>query len=77
MMARSYEIVRHYAKTNGVEIGPHDARRTFARLAHLGHAGLDQIQLALGHSSILTTERYLGILQNLRDAPCDHLGLTI
>jgi integrase len=36
-----------------VEMAAHDARRTFARLAHLGHAGLDQIQLTLGHSSIL------------------------
>jgi len=72
-----YEIVRQYATAIGVEIAPHDARRTFARLAHLGHAGLDQIQLTLGHSSILTTERYLGVLQNLSDAPCDHLGLTI
>jgi integrase len=72
-----YEIVRQYATAIGVEIAPHDARRTFAKLAHLGHAGLDQIQLTLGHSSILTTERYLGVLQNLSDAPCDHLGLTI
>ena len=72
-----YEIVRQYATAIGVEMAAHDARRTFARLAHLGHAGLDQIQLTLGHSSILTTERYLGVLQNLRDAPCDHLGLTI
>jgi len=72
-----YEIVRQYAAAIGVEMAAHDARRTFARLAHLGHAGLDQIQLTLGHSSILTTERYLGVLQNLRDAPCDHLGLTI
>jgi integrase len=72
-----YEIVRKYAAAIGVEIAPHDARRTFAKLAHLGHAGLDQIQLTLGHSSILTTERYLGVLQNLSDAPCDHLGLTI
>jgi len=72
-----YQIVRRYAAAIGVEIAPHDVRRTFAKLAHQGHAGLDQIQLALGHSSILTTERYLGILQNLRDAPCDHLGLTV
>jgi len=72
-----YQIVRQYSEAIGVAIAPHDVRRTFAKLAHEGKAGLDQIQLALGHSSILTTERYLGILQNLRDAPCDHLGLAL
>jgi len=51
--------------------------RTFANLAHISHAALEQIQLSLGHASILTTERYLGIRQNLADAPCDHLGLDI
>lgn len=29
-------------------IAPHDLRRTFAKLAHKGGAGLDQIQLSLG-----------------------------
>jgi integrase len=70
-----FELVKWYAKAIGVEVGPHDARRTFAQLAHLGHAPLEQIQLSLGHASIVTTEIYLGIRQNLQDAPCDHLGL--
>jgi integrase len=52
-------------------------RRTFARLAHNGKAPLEQIQLSLGHDSILTTERYLGTRQNLQDAPCDRLGIKI
>jgi hypothetical protein len=30
---------------------PHDLRRTFAKLAHKGRAGLEQIQLNLGHAS--------------------------
>ena len=51
----------------------HDLRRTFAKLAHKGGAGLDQIQLSLGHASIKTTERYVGIAQDLQDAPCDHI----
>ena len=59
------------------KLAPHDLRRTFAKLAHKGKSGLEQIQLSLGHASITTTERYLGVRQDLTDAPCDHLGLTI
>ena len=70
-------IVSGYGIDLRLRIAPHDLRRTFAKLAHKGHAALEQIQLALGHGSILTTERYLGVRQNLADAPCDHLGLNI
>jgi site-specific recombinase XerD len=45
------------------------------RLAHKGKALIEQIQIALGHDSIQTTERYLGVRQDLTDAPCDHLGI--
>ena len=61
---------------SGVRITPHDLRRTFAKLAHQGRAPLEQIQISLGHASIQTTERYLGLRQNLHDAPCDRLGLV-
>jgi site-specific recombinase XerD len=50
-------------------ISPHDLRRSFAKLAHKGGAALEQIQLSLGHASIQTTERYLGVRQDLTDAP--------
>ncbi|MCP4541605.1 MAG: tyrosine-type recombinase/integrase [Chloroflexi bacterium] len=66
------DVVRAYA-----DIAAHDLRRTFAKLAHKGGAGLDQIQLSLGHASIKTTERYLGVEQDLVSAPCDVLGLRI
>lgn len=74
-----YNLVTQYsAAPAGVgKIAPHDLRRTFAKLAHKGGPGLDQIQLSLGHSSIQTTERYLGTEQDLTDAPCDHLGLRL
>jgi hypothetical protein len=55
----------------------HAARRTFAKLALKGGARLEQIQLSLGHASIRTTERYLGVEQDLTDAPCDRLGLRL
>lgn len=71
------DIVAEYAKQVNVDVAPHDLRRTFAKLAHKGGAPVDQIQLSLGHSSMQTTERYLGVEQNLSSAPCDQLGLTL
>src|SRR5262249_22554818 len=70
-----FGIVNAYAAKLGMPISPHDLRRSFAKLAHLGQAPIEQIQLSLGHASLLTTELYLGVKQNLRDAPCDRLGL--
>jgi site-specific recombinase XerD len=72
-----YDVVERYSRKLGIAVAPRDLRRTFARLALDGRAPLEQIRLSLGNSSPQTTERYLGIKQNLRDAPCDHLGLQI
>lgn len=73
-----YNIVAAYAeKLEKQGIAPHDLRRTFAKLAHKGGSPIDQIQLSLGHDSIQTTEKYLGVEQDLTDAPCDHLGIRI
>lgn len=73
-----YNIVVSYAENLEKQgIAPHDLRRTFAKLAHKGGSPIDQIQLSLGHDSIQTTEKYLGVEQDLTDAPCDHLGLRI
>jgi site-specific recombinase XerD len=79
MTAQSiFETVKDYAARIGMEtIAPHDLRRSFAKLAHKGRAALEQIQLSLGHASIQTTEKYLGVQQDLTDAPCDHLGLKL
>jgi site-specific recombinase XerD len=71
-----FNILKIYAAKTGVLVTPHDARRTYAHLAYKGHAPLEQIQFSLGHASIVTTELYLGIRQDLRDAPCDRLGIT-
>ena len=72
-----FETVIRYARLAGLgKVTPHDLRRTFAKLAHQGRAPLEQIQISLGHASIQTTERYLGLQQNLHDAPCDRLGIV-
>lgn len=70
-------IVRYAGELKNKAVAPHDLRRTFAKLAHKGGAAIDQIQLSLGHESIQTTEDYLGVEQDLTDAPCDHLGIRI
>ena len=72
-----FETVIRHARLAGLgKVTPHDLRRTFAKLAHQGRAPLEQIQISLGHASIQTTERYLGLKQNLHDAPCDRLGIV-
>jgi integrase len=71
------DVVEHYSKQLGLGVAAHDLRRTFAKLARAGGSGLDQIQLSLGHASIVTTERYLGTSQDLVDAPGDRLGLRL
>ncbi len=70
-----YHLGKSYGLRLGIRLAPHDLRRTFAKLAHKGRAALEQVQLSLGHESIVTTERYLGVRQDLVDAPCDHLGI--
>ena len=52
-------------------------RRSFARLAHEGHAPIEQLSMTLGHASIATTERYIAAKQHFRVAPCDVLDLDI
>jgi hypothetical protein len=63
-----WHIVSKRCNKGGLEhIAPHDLRRTCARLCHSAGGELEQIQFLLGHSSVQTTERYLGCKQNLGD----------
>jgi integrase/recombinase XerD len=71
------DVVTTYARPLGWDLAPHDLRRTFAKLARSGQAPLEQIQLALGHQSIQTTQRYLGSELDLTDAACDRLGIHV
>lgn len=72
-----FDVVKLYAQQIGVAVRPHDLRRTFAKLAHKGNSPIEQIQLSLGHSSVETTEGYIGVTQDLTSAPCDVLGLKL
>ena len=72
-----FDLVKKYGEKCGMNIAPHDLRRTGAKLAHKAGEPIEQIQLVLGHSSIKTTELYLGVQQDLADAPCDKFGLNM
>src|ERR1700674_3769864 len=69
------DVVTTYARPLGWGLAPHDLRRTFAKLARNGQAPLEQIQLALGHQNIQTTQRYIGSELDLANAACDRLGI--
>jgi site-specific recombinase XerD len=71
------DVVKDYAAVCKFNLSAHDLRRTYAKLALKGGAAVNQIQLSLGHQSLVTTEKYLGTSQDLTDAPCDKLGLRL
>ena len=71
-----WSVVEQSAKQIGIErFGAHDLRRTCAKLCRKSGGDLEQIKFLLGHSSIQTTERYLGSEQEIVTAVNDNLGL--
>lgn len=72
-----WRIVGRYAQLAlGKHVAPHDLRRTFGRLCYEISKDMREIQRFYGHSSVMTTERYLSIEQNLDDPVNDRLGLS-
>src|ERR1700760_3172091 len=71
-----WSVVEQSSKQIGIEhFGAHDLRRTCAKLCRKSGGDLEQIKFLLGHSSIQTTERYLGSEQEIPIAVNDNLGL--
>jgi integrase len=71
-----WSVVEQSSKQIGIEhFGAHDLRRTCAKLCRKNGGDLEQIKFLLGHSSIQTTERYVGSEQNIEIAVNDNLGL--
>ena len=71
-----WSVVEQSSKQIGIEhFGAHDLRRTCAKLCRKNGGDLEQIKFLLGHSSIQTTERYLGSEQDIAIAVNDNLGL--
>jgi site-specific recombinase XerD len=73
-----WQMLKTYVVAAGLpDIAPHDLRRTTAKLCRAAGGELEQIQLLLGHSSVQTTERYLGTKQDLAHAPNDAIKLKL
>lgn len=59
---RIWAIVKEYGDAIGFgDLAPHDLRRTCGKLMLEGGASVEQISQTLGHASIATTQRYLGL----------------
>lgn len=73
-----WQMLKPYVAAIGVpHVAPHDLRRTTAKLCRAAGGELEQIQMLLGHSSVQTTERYLGTRQDLAHAPNDSIKLKL
>jgi len=72
-----YAVLTENATEVGLTLAPHDLRCTHAKLAHSGGSRVEQIQLALGHSSIQRLSGISGPSKTLGDASCDRLGITV
>jgi integrase len=67
-----WEVVVTAAKAAGIDhLGPHDLRRTCAKLCRKAGGELEQIQALLGHEDLSTTSRYLNSTQQIQ-----HAGMT-
>jgi integrase len=71
-----WSVVEQSTREIGIErFGAQDLRRTCAKLCPKNGGDLEQIKFLLGHSSIQTTDRYLGSEQDIETAVNDNLGL--
>ena len=71
-----WSVVEQSSRHIGIEqFGAHDLRRPYAKLCRKNGGDLEQIKFLLGHSSIQTTECYLGSEQEMAVAVDDNLGL--
>jgi len=71
-----WDVVVTSAQAIGIAgFGPHDARRTCAKLCRMQGGKLEQIQFILGHHSVATTAIYTSMGQEIAVAVNDSLGL--
>lgn len=71
-----YNIVKHYGTLAAItQLTPHDLRRTCGRLSYNKYKDIRKTQALLDHSSSVTTERYLGLVQEDETPANAELGL--
>ena len=71
-----WDVVVTSARAIGIDgFGPHDARRSCAKLCRKKGGKIEQIQYMLGHESIETTAIYTACEQEIAVAVNDNLGL--
>jgi site-specific recombinase XerD len=68
-----YAIIKRHSKSQGLNIAPHDLRRSFALNSHKKGKGapIPQIQKELGHQHSSTTESYMNIAFDYEN-PCSN-----
>ncbi|MCC6607871.1 MAG: site-specific integrase [Anaerolineae bacterium] len=74
----SGQAILDIADAYGQELGkeklrPHDLRRTYARIGYDAGIDIGQISKLLGHASIATTQRYLGLQIDLKKTVSDFI----
>lgn len=68
------DIVDTYGQELGKEkLRPHDLRRTYARIGYDAGVDIGQVSKLLGHASIATTQRYLGLQIDLKKTISDYV----
>jgi integrase len=72
-----YAVKRCDKRVGINNLAPHGLRRSCARLCHGSGGELEQIQFLLGHTSVQTTERYIGCKQKLKEAVNDRFGISV
>ncbi len=71
-----WELVVESAAAAGIDhLGPHDLRRSCAKMCRQRGGELEQIQFLLGHESLATTQVYLGSCQEIRQAVNDRIHI--
>lgn len=72
-----YNITQEHGEQIGKpELQPHDLRRSYARIGYDAGCPIGDISLCLGHESIRTTQRYLGLESpDCDDTPSDYVPI--